>query len=93
MEEVWNKFKAIIEASIDRYIPLAPRRKKGSLPWMTREVKRLTNRKQKAWKRYSNNRSEANLDKYKLALKCCKKGVSAAKHSFERKLANSGKKS
>ena len=92
VEEVWSEFKAVIETSIDRYIPLAPRRKKGSPPWMTREVKRLTNRKQKAWKRYSNNRSEANLEKYKLALKSCKKGVSAAKRSFERKLANSGNK-
>ena len=92
VENVWCTFRSILEDSIDRYIPLAPRRKQGSPPWMTREVKRLANRKQKAWKCFSKNRSAENLEKYKLALKACKKGVSAAKRSFERKLASSGNK-
>jgi hypothetical protein len=91
-DTAWVCFKDILEGALDRYIPLTPRRKQGDPPWMTRAVKRLVNRKQRFWKRFSKNRSDYNFDKYKQAEKLCKQGVSAAKRKFERNIANSGNK-
>ena len=90
--EAWDLFKTTIYDAINRYIPLSPRRKKGDPPWMSRKVKRLVNRKQKFWKRFSKDRSDENFARYKTAEKECKKGVSDAKRKFERNIAKSGNK-
>ena len=82
----------MIDDSISRYIPLTARRKQGDPPWMNSYVKRLVNRKQTKWKRYAKNRTNDNFIRYKEAEKECKKGVSAAKRNFERKIAKSGNK-
>ena len=88
----WIELKDKIEDTINRYIPLAPRRKQGDPPWLSRAVKRLINRKQKFWKRFSKNRNDMNFVNFKTAEKLCKRGVSAAKRKFERNIANSGNK-
>ena len=90
VSEAWTVFKETIEVALNRYIPLAPRRKKGNPLWLTRHVKNLINRKQRSWKKFSKSRSPADFEKYKLAEGICKKGVSNAKRSFEKKLAKSG---
>ena len=88
----WLTLKEVIDDSISRYIPLTARRKQGDPPWMNSYVKRLVNRKQTKWKRYAKNRTNDNFIRYKEAEKECKKGVSAAKRNFERKIAKSGNK-
>ena len=90
--EAWTRFKKVLQDSIDRYIPLKPRRKKGSPIWMTRKVKNLVNRKQSRWKRFTKNRTDENFAMYKLAEKQCKRGVSEAKRRFERNMADDGNK-
>ena len=90
--ESWLALRNVIDDSITRYIPLTARRKQGDPPWMTGHVKRLVNRKNKYWKRFSKNRTPDNFDRYKVAVKQCKKGVSAAKRNFERSIAKSGNK-
>ena len=90
--EAWDTFKELTEESLNRYIPLKPRRKQGDPPWMSHSVKRLINRKQRSWKKFKINRSEVNFASFKLAEKLCKKGVSAAKRKFERSIANNGNK-
>ena len=72
----WIAFKGTIEDTISRYIPLSPRRKQGDPPWLSKSVKRLVNRKQRFWKRFSKNRNDANYERFKSAEKLCKKGVS-----------------
>ena len=88
----WVLLKDTIEDTISRYIPLTPRRKQGDPPWLTKSVKRLINRKQRFWKRFSKNRSDANINTFKTAEKLCKRGVSDAKRKFERNIASSGNK-
>ena len=91
-EESWSRFKEVVADSINRYIPLKPRRMKGSPIWMNSKVKNLVNRKQKFWKKFSKDRSSTNFELYKLAEKECKRGVSAAKRRFERSIADDGNK-
>ena len=90
--DAWTRFKSLLDESINRYIPLKPRRKKGRPVWMNRKVRNLVNRKQSSWKKFVKNRSDSNFQKYKLAEKQCKKGVSDAKRRFERGMADSGNK-
>ena len=90
--EAWETFRKTLDDSIQRYIPLNNRRKKGDPPWMTRSVRNLVNRKQRFWKKFSKDRSDENFAKYKLAEKQCKKGVQDAKRKFERRIADSGNK-
>ena len=90
--DAWTRFKTLLDESINRYIPLKPRRKKGRPVWMNRKVRNLVNRKQSSWKKITKNRSDSNFEKYKLAEKLCKKGVSEAKRRFERCMADSGNK-
>ena len=92
MNEAWMAFRATIDESISRYIPLKDRRKSGNPQWMTRGVKNLINRKNRAWKNYAKKRTEENFAKYKQAEKDCKKGVQQAKRRFERSIADSGNK-
>ena len=90
--EAWTNFRSIIEDSIQKFIPLKPRRKKSEPQWMTRFVKNLVNRKKRCWKKYTKNRTEKNFEKYKEAEKKCKKGVQNAKRRFERSIADNGNK-
>ena len=90
--QCWLALKEVTENSLNRYIPLAPRRKQGEPLWMTREVKRITNKKQRFWKRFSKNRSNENFDKFKAVEKLCKKAVQNAKRSFEKNIADNGNK-
>ena len=90
--ECWMTLLDICNSAQDRYIPLTPRRAPGAPPWLTSGVKRLVNRKQRLWKRFTKNRNNANFESYKSAEKLCKKGVQSAKRNFEKKLAKSGNK-
>ena len=90
--DAWQTFKSTIMETIDMFIPVTKRRKQGEPPWMTKKVKNLVNRKQRAWKNFSKNRTDALFEKYKRAEKECKKGVSAAKCRLERTIASCNNK-
>ena len=65
VNSAWVAFKDQNEDTINRYIPLALRRKKGDPQWLSCAVKRLINRKQKCWKRFSKNiRIDDNFEKF-----------------------------
>ena len=74
MNAAWSMFRTTIDEATNRYIPLKVRRKKGNPPWMTKGVKNLINRKNRAWKKFSKNRSDENFSDYKLAEKGAKRG-------------------
>ena len=90
--DAWLIFKDKIVDATNLFIPVTQRRKQGAPPWMTKKVKNLVNRKQRAWKAFNKNRSNELFDKYKRAEKECKHGVSAAKRKLERSIASSGNK-
>ena len=90
--ECWVALKEETERAMDRYIPLTARRKPGEPPWLTRAVKRITNKKRRLWKRFSKNRSEENFARFKEVEKECKKLEKNSKRNFEKKIADSGNK-
>jgi len=90
--EQWSVLREVTELALDRYIPLTTRRKPGQPPWLTRAVLRLTRKKNRYWKRFTKNRSDHNFSNYKEVEKQCKRAVSNAKKSFEKKIADSGNK-
>ena len=90
--ECWESLKEETERALDRYVPLAPRRKPGDPPWLTQGVKRITRKKNRYWKRFAKNRSADNFVRFKEVEKECKRAVHNAKRNFEKKIADSGNK-
>ena len=78
--------------TFNRCIPLTVRRKKGDPPWMTWTVKRMVNKKQRKWRYYTRNRSEATFAEFKIIEKECRKTVQRAKRKFEKNLASNKSK-
>ena len=86
-ESGWNFFKTKIQNGIEKYVPFKPRRKKGKPCWITKDVTKLSRKKQKLWKRFSKNRTSENFSLYKSAEKDFKKAVRNAKRNFEKKIS------
>ena len=81
----WETFHSLLKDLENKHVP----RKKLSLhqkkktPWMTYKAVRLTNRKQKLFKKYRNDRHPA----YAKAARAAAIEIRRAKRNFERKLA------
>lgn len=56
----------ILDDGFNRFVPKSPTCLRKRLPWYTRELVGLKNRKSKAFKRYSQSHSEADYEKYRL---------------------------
>lgn len=84
--QCWDVFKEVTKISLDRYIPLAPQRQLGELPWLTHAVKRITRRKKRLWKCFTGNRNDQNFAAYKVAEKKCKNIVQHAKKVLKKKI-------
>ena len=92
VDEAWEAFKTTTDNAIDRYIPLIARRKQGDPPWMTRAVKRIVKKKQRKWRHYTRNRTDAIFEEFKILEKHCRKVVQRAKRKYEKKLAENKNK-
>ena len=56
IEELWSSFKDNLTSIIDKYVPKKTTSSRHSEPWITREIKSLSRRKQRAYKRSKNSR-------------------------------------
>jgi hypothetical protein len=88
----WEAFKEVTDLALDRYIPMTPRRKPGSPPWLNPGITRITRKKSRYWKRFTKNRTDTNFANYKEIEKQCKLAVKNAKKRFEKKIADNGNK-
>jgi len=86
VENNWEKIKCILEGFREKYIPLR-RAKRGKCKWVNKSVTKLRRAKLKAWKKYQNNKTDENLEKYKVKLGKSCKANKTAKINYEKKLA------
>ena len=91
-EEEWGAFKEELESALDTYIPLIDRRKQGDPPWMNRNVKRVIRKKQRKWRVYVKNRTEANFRDFKMSEKEARRSLQSAKRRFEKSIASNKNK-
>ena len=85
--EAWVSFKQILTNLESHYIPLRHKRRREKPVWMTREGKRLINLKSKRHKKYIQNRTVHNHDKYIDIRNKTKHCIRETIRSFECKLA------
>jgi ribonuclease P/MRP protein subunit RPP40 len=70
----------------DKYVPYR-KIKIGKCKWVNRAVSKSSRGKSKAWKKYQNQKTRENLDKYKIKLKKSRDAIRTAKRNYEKKLA------
>jgi hypothetical protein len=61
----WNDFTSSCLDIMNRYIPTKLTSTRYSQPWINREIKQLTRRKNKLFKKHQNNKSSPQWKKYK----------------------------
>src|SRR5580698_42321 len=64
IEDVWERFKLLIETLRDKWVPVRSATKK-KCKWITRAVIKSRRTKIKAWNKYQCNKTQQNLIKYK----------------------------
>jgi len=66
-EDAWKKFKDILHKAIKKHVPVitAKKSKAASHQWMMKATKRSMSRRNVAWKKYRELKTEANYTKYK----------------------------
>ena len=75
----WTKFKKALNTMTDKFVPTKFCKPKESQPWITREIKRQMNKRDKLYAKIKQNRSNPNLkEKFKLL-----------KHSIQKKIRES----
>ena len=65
INSLWNDFKLGCLDIMNRYIPTKLTSTRYSQPWINREIKQLTRRKNKLFKKHQNNKSSPQWKKYK----------------------------
>ena len=89
VESAWQIFKKYIRDTVKLFVPLSTARAPKDPKWLTREIVRLTRKKKRAWKTYTQHFSTENRIKYEELSKELVRKVRNAKRNQERKLANS----
>ena len=86
VQEVWDIFKDILNALIDKYIPMSTPKDYND-PWMNPSLMRYWKNKYHAWKRYSETKSYHRNQVYKRKADLFKKKARQAKRLYEKRLA------
>ena len=63
---MYDELQTVLETAIDRYVPSKVISKRNITPWISRKVKRMHRRKQRAYNQYRLHRSEAAYRKFQL---------------------------
>jgi len=72
---------------MEKNVPKKPRRLKNNPIWMTKRLKKMLKKKEKAWNDYKKNKNPEKFAAYKKLEKSVQKGVKNSKKRFEKKLA------
>ena len=91
-EDMWARFKEILNKAQNDCIPQKARRANNKPVWLTRSLLRLIRKKRRAWKLFTATSCYQDLLKYKDMEKSVKRAVLQAKKKFEKKLAANAKK-
>ena len=62
VEQLWSKFKVSIAQVVDKYIPHKLAKKRGSLPWINQNIRRLIRKRDRLYKLCKVSFSEAILN-------------------------------
>ena len=81
----YDKFIKTFSTMLDKYTPFKRKRKfrnKSSLPWITRDIIKMINKKNRLYKKYMNKRTNQNKTKYKTLNNKVNKALRTAKKNY-----------
>ena len=87
IEELWNIFKTGIQEAMDEFIPSKIFKKKNTVPWFNRNLKRMTRRKARL-SRYAKNSKQ--WSEFKQYQKLCKREFQKAEVDYVNKTIKEG---
>ena len=85
---MWNKFEEIVNVAIQKFVPRQVIKNRRYPRWMTRDVIRVRNFKERMWRRYRESKSLNDKVEYQVARNKTIEVYRKAKRNFERKLAH-----
>jgi len=93
VNDAWNKFKRILQETVDRNIPLLGIRKekKSRNPWLTKATKRYISKRNKAWRKFNDLKTESNYSIYKKLRNEANKRVKIDQSVYRKKILRSFK--
>ena len=83
INHLWQGFKNIVDSSMS-LIPTKWTSTRYSQPWVTRECKRMSRMKQRAYNRAKRTKQETDWNDFKLLVKTCKKAYASAYNQYIR---------
>jgi len=94
IDEAWTKISSAIKQIVAKHVPVASPSSHTKRPkWMTAELLRLINKRNKAWHHYRLDRTQRNYQEYKTLRNTTTTKVRGAKRSHERQLVEQVKSS
>ena len=87
IENLWDTFKSGIQTAMDTFIPSKMFKKKNSVPWFNRNLKKMTKRKAR---RYKHAKKSKQWTEYKNYQKLCKKEFRKAEMDYVNKTIQEG---
>ena len=79
IEELWNTFKTEIQEAMDNFIPSKIFKKKNTVPWFNRNLKRMTRRKARLYRHAKKSKQWSEFKQYQ---KLCKREFKKAEVDF-----------
>ena len=79
IEELWNTFKTGIQEAMDNFIPSKIFKKKNTVPWFNRNLKRITRRKARLYRHAKKSKQWSEFKQYQ---KLCKREFKKAEVDF-----------
>ena len=79
IEELWNTFKTGIQEAMDNFIPSKIFKKKNTVPWFNRNLKRMTRRKARLYRHAKKSKQWSEFKQYQ---KLCKREFKKAEVDF-----------
>ena len=88
VEEMWTFFQQRLMEMREKYVPESVPRKRELPKWMTKSINKGIKKRNKAWKKYSDEPTYAKLDRYKVLRNKINKETEKKKREFEASLAD-----
>ena len=92
-ECAWKKFKDILHKLIEKNIPLqcVSKTKTSSNPWITKASKRLISKRNRAWRKYRESKTESDYSTYKRIRNDANRKVKLDQASYRKRILKSFK--
>ena len=83
VDEIWVKFRDAIECGVRKFIPSKTVRSKRSLPWITKDIRKLINKRDKLYHKLKHKNSSPNSnDKFKTIKSLIKTKIKQAHNKY-----------